>query len=130
MIDPMHAIEILKDAAKVAQKLGQLGLQKQILEAEDEVRELTREKRRLEDKVDELERKLNLKAVMTFKAPFFYQQGDVTPFCPACYAGKEERAVHLTKMNNSWHCTVCKNFFYENREDSSPAFGIIPLRRG
>jgi chromosome segregation ATPase len=83
VIDPMHAIEMLKDAAKVAQKLGQLGLQKQILEAEDEVRELTREKRHLEDKVEELERKLTVKAAMTFKAPFFYQRGDATPFCPS-----------------------------------------------
>lgn len=47
---------------------------------------------------------------------------------PACYEGKEERAVHLTKIRDSWHCTVCKNFFYE--EDNSPAFGMIPVRRG
>jgi hypothetical protein len=87
MIDPMHALEILKDAAKVAQKIGQLGLQKQILEAENEVRELTREKRHLEDKVEELERNLKLRAAMAFTAPFYYRQGDVTPFCPACYEG-------------------------------------------
>jgi hypothetical protein len=132
MIDPMHVLEILKDAAKVAQTVGQLGLQKQILEAENEVRELTREKRRLEDRLEELERKLKVRAAMTFKAPFCYQQGDVTPFCPACYEGKEERAVHLTQHVDGWRCTVCKNVFHENPEDDAdaPAFGIVPMSRG
>jgi hypothetical protein len=130
MIDPMHALEILKDAAKVAQKIGQLGLQKQILEAENEVRELTREKRHLEDKVEELERNLKLRAAMTFTAPFYYRQGDVTPFCPACYEGKEERAVHLTQHADGWRCTVCKNVFHGNPEDDGPAFAVVPMSRG
>jgi len=121
----MGVVENLKEAALVAQKMGQLDLYKQIVQAEDEVRNLTREKRRLEDRVAELESKLKLRAAMSFKAPFYYQQGDSVPFCPACYEGKEERPVHLTRRTGEkWYCPVCRNDFAENPEDTGPAFGV------
>jgi hypothetical protein len=118
-------LENLKEAALVAQRVGQLELYKQILQAEDEVRDLTREKRRLEDKVEDLERKARLKAEMTFKAPVYYQGGDVTPFCPVCYE-KEERAVHLAKnYRGSWYCNVCNKSFPNKAEDDGPAFAVV-----
>jgi hypothetical protein len=128
----MGVLENLKDAALVAQKVGQLELYRQIVNAEDEVRELTREKRRLEDQVDELQRKLKLKAAMTFNAPFYYQQGDATPFCPACYEGKEERAVHLRELSpfvGCRSCPVCGNEFTDP-SDGGPAFGVASMSRG
>jgi hypothetical protein len=127
-------MENLKEAALVAQKVGQLELYKQIVQAEDEVRDLTREKRRLEDTVEDLERKLKLRAAMNFKAPFYYQHADSTPFCSACYEGKEERAVHLTNnvlnYSGKWFCPVCRNTFSEDSENNGPAFGIAPMSRG
>jgi hypothetical protein len=107
----MGVVENLKDIAAVAQKVGQIDLYKRISEAEDEVRELTREKRRLEDRVEELERKLKLKTAMKFEAPFWYQEGDRTPFCPACYENGGV-PVHLVKQDvREWFCNVCKNFY-------------------
>jgi hypothetical protein len=123
-------IENLKEAAIFAQRIGQLELYKQLLQAEDEVRDITREKRRLEDKIEELEKKLKLRVAMTYKAPFFYQEGDSTPFCAACFEGKEERPVHLTKnYSGKWFCPVCKNAFSDNPEEDGPGFGIAPMSR-
>lgn len=127
----MGVLENLKDAALVAQKVGQIELYKQILQAEDEVRELTREKRRLEDTVEELGRKLSLKAAMTFQAPAYYQKGDATPFCAACYE-ENGRPVHLNKTAKpgTWVCPVCKNYFSTTAApDDGPAFGIAPMGR-
>lgn len=128
----MGVIENLKEAALVAQKVGQLELYRQIVQAEDEVRELTREKRRLDDTIQELQRKLKQRAAMQYRAPFYYQEGDATPFCPACFEGPEERPVHVTPNVTStlenWRCPVCKNVFGE--QDNGPAFGIASMNRG
>ncbi len=122
----MALLENLKEAALFAQKVGQLELYKQLLQAEDEVRDLTREKRRLEDKVEELERKARLKAAMIFKSPVYYQAGDATPFCPLCYE-KDGLTLHLSQAPNyvgMWFCRVCNAGFPRKPEDDGPAFAI------
>src|SRR4029077_5372447 len=92
----MGVVENLKDAADLVKKAGQIELYKKISAAEDEVRELTREKRRLEDRVEELERALRFKEETGFRAPFYYlkEGGDQTPYCPRCWE-KDKRAVHV-----------------------------------
>ena len=125
----MGVIENLKEAALFAQKVGQIELYKQILQAEEEVRGITREKRQLEDKVHELEQKLKLRAAMTFKAPVYYQQGDSSPFCAACYEEKG-RAVHLAAYKGFWSCPVCKNNFANNPDDEGPGFAIAHMEWG
>jgi hypothetical protein len=104
----MGVVENLKDVADLVKKAGEIELYKKISAAEDEVRELTREKRRLEDRVEELERALKLKNTMKFKAPLYYQEGDEVPFCPACYE-KDGRAVHVVKNDDAeWYCTSAR----------------------
>lgn len=67
---------------------------------------------------------------MVFRAPFYYQEGDLTPFCPACFEGEEGRAAHLTKDAQGWmHCVICKNTFYDDGAGNGPAFAIIPMSR-
>jgi hypothetical protein len=126
----LGVVENLKDAALFAQKVGQIELYKKILQAEDEVRDLTREKRGLEDKVEELEQKLKLRNAMRFEPPVYYQEGDKTPFCSSCFEGKEQRPVHLTRSADGWRCTVCKNEFPDDPDDNVPAFDIVPMGRG
>jgi len=115
----MGVLENLKDVAELAQKVGQLDLYKKILQAEDEVRELTQEKRRLEDKVEELDRSLKLRNAMKFSAPLYYQDGDKIPFCAVCYE-KDGRPVHVVMNDGAWYCNVCKIFY-----DGGPAFGTF-----
>ena len=123
----MGIVENLKDLADLAKKVGQIELQKQILEAEEQVRELAREKRQLQDKVDELQRVLHLRKDMKRKGLLYYQDGDSSPYCPTCLE-KDERAVHVvpqgTEGTDEWTCNVCKNF-YETGPTSGPAFDAI-----
>ena len=61
---------------------------------------------------------------LTYRDPFLYQENNKTPFCPACYQGKEAREVRLTKVADGWHCSVCKFMMYTADNDPNvPAFG-------
>jgi hypothetical protein len=86
-----------------------------MVESEGEVVDLTRENRRLEDRVQELEKTLAIQKAMTFKAPLWYQEGDQTPFCPACWE-KDKIAVHVAFAFDRhdatrWDCPCCKYMF-------------------
>ena len=107
----MGLLENLKDVASLAQRVGEIELYKKIVDLEGEVRNITRENRQLEDHVIELEKRLNLRAAMTFKPPFYYQDGDKTPFCAPCFEG-DEVAVHLGKtLGENWLCMRCNRMF-------------------
>jgi hypothetical protein len=65
---------------------------------------------------------------MVFRAPFYYQDNDETPFCPACHEARGQ-AFHLAKNNAGfWTCPICKHTFGDDSD--VPAFGIIPMGRG
>jgi hypothetical protein len=121
----MGVVENLRDAADLLRKAGQIELYKQISAAEDEVRELTRDKRRLEDRVEELERALRFKEETTFKAPFYYlREGDQTPYCAHCWE-KEKIAIHVVfKFDNQestrWDCPACKHMYLIDRPHGHP----------
>lgn len=126
----MGVVENLKDLADLVKKAGQIELYKQISAAEDEVREIAREKRRLEDRLEELERALRFKEATIFKAPFYYlKQGDQTPFCPRCWE-KDRHAVHVVLSWEEdgiaqWHCPDCKNTF-EIRSGQRQRYQFLP----
>lgn len=111
----MGVVENMKDIADLIRKAGDIDLYRKIVESEGEVIELTRENRRLEEKVHELEKTLAFRGKMTFKEPFWYQEGDETPFCPACYEAKD-RAVHVKFVTDSrWDCPSCGHIYYLKR---------------
>jgi hypothetical protein len=98
----MGVVENLKDAADLLRKAGQIELYKQISAAEDEVRELAREKRRIEDRVEELERALRFKEETVFKAPFYYlKQGDQTPYCPTAGRSTGKRCMQSSGLKTT-----------------------------
>ena len=111
----MGIVENIKDAADLAKKVGDLELYRKIVHLEGEVMDLTRENRQAEQKIEQLQKQLALKAKMTFKEPFYYQDGDTVPFCPSCFE-KDNRAVHLifhfdNEERTRWDCTGCKQVF-------------------
>lgn len=120
----MGVVENLKDAAELLQKAGQIELYKKISAAEDEVRELNREKRRLEDKVEELERALKFKDEVQFDPPFYrLKQGDTTPYCANCWE-KTRHAVHVVLQFRDtdltrWTCPACKTDYNIRPNQSS-----------
>ena len=120
--DSMGIVENIKDAADLAKKVGDLELYRKIVHLEGEVMDLTREKRQAEQKIEELQKQVALKAKMAFKEPFYYQDGDAVPFCPRCYE-RDAQAVHLFFKFDSggearWDCPDCKQMYLIRRTGS------------
>jgi DNA repair exonuclease SbcCD ATPase subunit len=114
----MGAVENIKEVADLVKKFNDIELNRRILTLENEVLDLSRDKRRLEEKTEELERVLNLQREIVFDEPYFWLKGDPTPFCPACWERKR-KAVHLAALfDNGKHarhdCPVCKHEYVIN----------------
>src|SRR5579862_1756398 len=90
----MGVVENMKEMADLIKKLGDIELNRKILTLETEVLDLTRDKRRLEEKVEELEKTMKLKKDLYFSEPFYWVKGDATPYCPSCWEAKAS-AVHV-----------------------------------
>jgi hypothetical protein len=111
----MGILENIKDAADLAKKVGDIELYRKIVHLEGEVMDLTREKRQAEQKVEELQGHLALKAKMTHRPPFYVQDGDAVPFCPRCFE-KDVQAIHVIHKNSGdsrtrWDCPECKQMY-------------------
>src|SRR5829696_5396836 len=78
----------LKDAGK-AEAIGQ------VIELQMLVSDLIEKNRGLADQNRELHAKLDLKAKMTFRKPFWFQEGDEQAHCPNCWESTG-KPIHLT----------------------------------
>ena len=81
--------------------------------------DLTRDKRRAEDKVEELQKALTFKGGLKFKDPYYYLEGDPSPYCPACWDGKRV-AVHIVRVTHPMlheekECPSCKHVYEGGR---------------
>lgn len=117
----MGIIENMKDVADLVKQVGDIELNRKIVNLEKEVHELTRAKMRLETQLHETHDLLRKREQLRFKEPFYYADGDEIPYCPACWDDKT-KAVHLafshTHTNGSkyWDCPVCKHRFHDQTE--------------
>lgn len=126
----MDIVGSVKEIADLAKKFNDIEFYRKIVHLEGEVMELTRAKRQAEQKIDDLQEQLSLKAKMTFKEPFYYQENDDVPFCPACFE-KDTLASHLFFVfDNSdltrWDCHVCKQTFGVKKRGGQSRHQIIP----
>jgi hypothetical protein len=81
-------VENMKDVADLIRKFGDIDLNRKILALETEVLDLTREKRRAEQKAEELEEKLKIRDELVFREDQYYRKrGDAEegPFCSLCW---------------------------------------------
>jgi hypothetical protein len=120
-------LENMKEVADLIKKVGDMELYRKIVASEGEVIELTREKRRLEDAVEELERTLAVQKRMEFRTPFDYQDADLIPFCPRCRESSR-RAGHLfhkftNEQDTRWDCLDCKNMYMVHHRRGCWRFG-------
>ena|SRR5690348_8741855 len=108
----MGAVEDIKAVADLVKKFNDIELNRRILALENEVLDLSREKRRAEERIEELERSLRLNAELKFKEPFYWLGDDQTPFCAVCWEeGRKAIHVHYETSNNAkqyWTCPNCK----------------------
>jgi len=111
----MGILDNIKEVADFAKKVGDIELYRKIVHLEGEVIELTRENRQADQKIEDLQKQLTLKAKMTFRQPFYYQDGDAVPFCPRCFE-KDTRSMHLVRggddsVHSRWDCKECKQVY-------------------
>jgi hypothetical protein len=107
------AVENIKEVADLVKRFNDIDLNRRILTRENEVLDLSREKRRAEERVEELERAFEFKGKLTFRQPFYYLEGDATPYCPGCWESKKI-AIHLAR-NPAFpiqrQCPACKHLY-------------------
>jgi hypothetical protein len=122
----MSIITNAKELADLIKKLGDVDLYRKILDLEEEIIELTTENRSLKEQVQKLEEIKNIEEKMSFKRPFWFMDGDETPYCPKCWEG-EKKNIHLIELfSGRWKCPVCDTLIdLENRRGVKS----IPLSR-
>ena len=118
----MGIVENAKEIADLIKKYDNIELYRKIVELEGDIIELTRQIRSLEEKNEELEKKLSLSKKMKYKKPFYFQGGDEAPFCPLCYE-REEKPIHLLgpeKWDDKqrYNCPSCNKIFLEKAIDT------------
>jgi hypothetical protein len=108
----MGILENAKQVATAVHEIQNLELYGRVLNLHAGIIDLGEDNRKLLAELEDLNNKPRLREKMTFKEPFYYQDGDETPFCSACWEGKQS-AIHLhitARYEDStwWTCSVCK----------------------
>jgi hypothetical protein len=119
----MSIIDDVKEIADLIDKSKNLELYTKILDLEVNIYELSREKRSVDERNEELEKLLKFKDQLVFKDPVYYVENDNTPYCPKCWES-ESRAIHLTIDKDSDRgygiCQQCKSRYYTKPRKNSP----------
>ena len=106
----MGILDSAKQVANAVQEIHNLELYERVLGLHSDIIELVEENNRLRDENKELLKTLSIKQLMTFREPFYYQDGDETPYCPACWEIKNTPVHVITRWDKS-DCPVCKNAY-------------------
>ncbi len=111
----MGVVENMRDVAELVKKFNDIELNRRILTLEGEVMDLSREKRRGEQRIEELEEALKFKKTLAFRPPFYWLEGDTAPFCPKCWE-KDHDAIHVVFQwtdsgETKYDCPQCKTAY-------------------
>jgi hypothetical protein len=109
----MGAVENVKEIAEMIGKFHDIELNRRILKLEEEVIDLTRDKRRADDKVEELQRLLKFSKELMLRDGFYWVEGDPTGFCTGCWDAKR-LAIHVQRLPHPvdgcrYQCPHCQN---------------------
>jgi regulator of replication initiation timing len=107
----MGILDNAKQVAQAVEEIHNLELYQRVLNLHSDIIELVEENNRLRNENQDLKKKLQLQEKMHFKAPFYYQDGDDTPFCPSCFESNKHEAVHVVKRSVGWICPTCKHHY-------------------
>jgi regulator of replication initiation timing len=125
----MGILDSAKDVAKAVQEINNLELYKRVLDLHSDIIELVEANNLLRTENKDLKATLELREKMVFKEPFYYQDGDQTPFCPACWETKNT-PVHVTfifdnRENTRWDCPSCKHGYLISKKNRGTSSGSI-----
>ena len=124
----MSILDNAKQIAEAVHQIQNLELYQRVLALHSDIVGLVEQNIGLRDEITELRKTASLKEKMQFSPPFYYQEGDKTPFCPACWEGNS-RAAHLMYSHEEdtcirWDCPTCK-YMYLIKKDGPPRRGNI-----
>lgn len=127
----MSILDNAKGIAQAVHEINNLELYQRVLGLHSDIIDLVEDNIRLRDENADLKKKLQLREDMKFKAPFYYQEGDGTPFCPSCFESNKHEAVHVTfifenERDTRWDCPSCKHTYMisNRRGPTTPSFGL------
>jgi hypothetical protein len=111
----MGILDNAKDIANAVHEAKNLDLYARVLDLNRGIMDLVEENRNLHNENVDLKKKLKLRETMTFNEPFYYQEGDKTPFCSACWE-VQQLPVHLKLSQERerdlvWYCPGCRQSF-------------------
>jgi hypothetical protein len=117
-----------KEVAKAVQEIHNLELYQRVLSLHSDIIEIVEENNKLREENKDLARTIALKQAMTFRQPFWYQEGDETPFCPACWESQNKTCHVVFAFDNEectrWDCPTCKQMYLIKKTT-----GHIPRRQ-
>jgi len=123
-----QALDNVHSIVQLTQKFGDVELKRRIVDLEDQVSELARERRILAEDNEELKKALEARAKTSFKNPYWYEEGNDVPLCPKCYESSEYKLrIYLTHPaepsngGNRRHCKNCDQFFYDEGVSPNPS---------
>jgi hypothetical protein len=118
----MGILDNAKEVANAVHEIKNIELYGRVLDLNAGIMDLVEENRKLHGENEDLKKTLHLREKMTFNEPFYYQEGDKTPFCPACWE-LNDTAIHVVFMSNRenairWDCKVCKSTYVDKKDRS------------
>lgn len=111
----MGAVENVREFSEFVKKFNDIELNRRILNLEEEVLDLSRGKRRGEERIEELERALKFSKELVLRDGFYWVEGDSTGFCTACWDAKH-LAVHVKRLplpvhHHRFQCPHCETLY-------------------
>ena len=106
----MGILDEMKEVVDLIRKVGDADLYRKIAKLEGEVIDLTRDKRRAEEEVEELQRALKFTKELVLKDGLYWLQGDAVPFCTRCFDA-EKKAIRIKRLalQEKGHRLQCPN---------------------
>ena len=101
----MGTLPTYKDIWELIKKGSNLEAQEKIIELREACLLLQEESTGLKKQNEKLESALDFKKKLTFKAPFYFADGDETPYCPRCWE-KDHEAIHVVRMKSCPECEI------------------------
>ena len=128
----MGILDNAKEIANSVHEIKNLELYARVLSLHSDIIQLVEDNNRLRAENGELNKKLQLREKMAFKEPFYFQDGDETPYCPSCWETKSF-AIHVVFFVDRedatyWHCPSCKTAYTDkkDRRVRRPQIGPTP----
>jgi hypothetical protein len=116
---------------KAETKLKLAELISALAEAKIEFAELQKLMSEKDDKINRLEKALEIKQKIHYEAPYYWLDDNTKkegPFCQTCYDSKGKLIRLQGVEQGCWFCTVCKNEYTDSSYKPSETSSVASIR--